>query len=422
MKILQINASYKPAYIYGGPTMSVAKLCEEISTHCLPDKQAFSLIERLKTGEGSGKAKVRSLKTKIESGFASAHLNVKLIVYTTLANGKEELPYLAGEEKIVDGVLVKYFKRLTKDHSHFSPSLLWHLWKTVKQYDVVHVHAWWNLVSVLSCWIAVLRGVPVLLTPRGTMSPYSFQQNQSFFKRIFHSFLGKPILSKLHYHLTSLKEKEDTMKLFSGKSFTMIPNFVQLSDNVTNHIDFTEGALRLLFFSRIEKKKGIELLFESLHEIGTPFHLTIAGSGDFDYIASLKILAAEKGIADCLTWLGQISPDVKFNIMASHHLLVLPSWDENFANVIIESLSVNTPVLISDMVGLAPYVLEHGLGWVSIRNSHSFKKQLFEIGNHRGLLAEIATHSRQQIMKDFEVNQLRNQYIQLYIKIIHESV
>ena len=402
--------------------MSVAKLCEETSTPCLPDRQSQNLIERPNTGEGIGNTRVQGLETKVENGFPFAQANVELMVYTTLANGKEELPYLAGEEKIVDGVLVKYFKRLTKDHSHFSPSLLWHLWKTVKQYDVVHVHAWWNLVSVLSCWIAVLRGVPVLLTPRGTMSPYSFQQNQSFFKRIFHSFLGKPILSKLHYHLTSLKEKEDTIKLTHGKSFTMIPNFVQLSDDFPNHIDFTEGALRLLFFSRIEKKKGIELLFESLHEIGLPFHLTIAGFGDLDYIASLKILAAEKGIADCLTWLGQISPDDKFNIMASHHLLVLPSWDENFANVIIESLSVNTPVLVSDMVGLAPYVLEHDLGWVSIRNSQSFKKHLFEIGNNRSLLAEIATHSRQQIMKDFEVNQLRNQYIQLYIKIIHESV
>jgi hypothetical protein len=30
MKILHITASYKPAYIYGGPVMSVAKLCEEI--------------------------------------------------------------------------------------------------------------------------------------------------------------------------------------------------------------------------------------------------------------------------------------------------------------------------------------------------------------------------------------------------------
>ena len=402
--------------------MSVAKLCEETSTSYLPYRQSLYPIERPNTEEGIGNTRVQGLETKVKNGFDCTQANVKLMVYTTLANGKEELPYLAGEEKIVDGILVKYFKRLTKDHSHFSPSLLWHLWKTVKQYDLVHVHAWWNLVSVLSCWIAVLRGVPVLITPRGTMSPYSFQQNKSFFKRIFHSFLGKPIFSKLHYHLTSLKEKEDTMKLSSGKSFTIIPNFVQLSDNVTNHIDFTEGVLRLLFFSRIEKKKGIELLFESLHEIGLPFHLTIAGFGDLDYIASLKILAAEKGIADCLTWLGQISPYDKFNIMASHHLLVLPSWDENFANVIIESLSVNTPVLISDMVGLAPYVLEHGLGWVSARNSQSFKKQLFEIGNNRGLLAEIASHCRQQIMKDFEVNQLRNQYIQLYIKIIHESV
>jgi hypothetical protein len=31
MKILHITASYKPAYVYGGPVMSVAKLCEELT-------------------------------------------------------------------------------------------------------------------------------------------------------------------------------------------------------------------------------------------------------------------------------------------------------------------------------------------------------------------------------------------------------
>lgn len=30
MKIIQICAAYKPAYIYGGPTMSVSKLSEEL--------------------------------------------------------------------------------------------------------------------------------------------------------------------------------------------------------------------------------------------------------------------------------------------------------------------------------------------------------------------------------------------------------
>ena len=52
MKILHITASYKPAYIYGGPVMSVAKLCEEV--------QAES--GRLKA-EGKG-LKAKSTKTE----------------------------------------------------------------------------------------------------------------------------------------------------------------------------------------------------------------------------------------------------------------------------------------------------------------------------------------------------------------------
>ena len=37
---------------------------------------------------------------------------------------------------------------------------------------------------------------------------------------------------------------------------------------------------------------------------------------------------------------------------------------ENFANVILESLAVGTPVLVSPDVGLADYVIESELGWV----------------------------------------------------------
>ena len=68
--------------------------------------------------------------------------NVEVI--TSLANGKEELPYPSGKIKIVEGVPVRYFKRWTKDHSHFSPTLLWHLWKTAKTLDVIDIHSWWN--------------------------------------------------------------------------------------------------------------------------------------------------------------------------------------------------------------------------------------------------------------------------------------
>jgi hypothetical protein len=104
LKILHITASYKPAFIYGGPIYSVGTLCEALV-----------------------KSADRSLKSESPPLLIS-----NLEVITTLANGKEELPYPSGALKIVEGVPVRYFKRLTKDHSHFSPALLWHLWKKLK--------------------------------------------------------------------------------------------------------------------------------------------------------------------------------------------------------------------------------------------------------------------------------------------------
>jgi len=112
-------------------------------------------------------------------------------VYATTANGKDELPVKPGEPVNVDGVTVTYFKRITKDHSHFSPALLKKLWKEAPGFDVIHIHAWWNLVSLFSCLIALMRNVPVIISPRGTLSPYSFQNKNIGKKTAYSSLIGQ---------------------------------------------------------------------------------------------------------------------------------------------------------------------------------------------------------------------------------------
>jgi len=129
-------------------------------------------------------------------------------VYTTTANGKVELDVKPGKASQVEGVTVTYFKRLTKDHTHFSPALFKKLWMQVKQFDVVHIHAWWNLVSLFSSLIALSRGIPVVISPRGTLSPYSFQNKNIGTKWAIHNFLGQFLLKKSHIHATSDREKE----------------------------------------------------------------------------------------------------------------------------------------------------------------------------------------------------------------------
>ncbi|HVV55975.1 MAG TPA: glycosyltransferase, partial [Mucilaginibacter sp.] len=185
-------------------------------------------------------------------------------VFTTTANGKTELPVKPGVSAVVDGVKVTYFKRLTKDHSHFSPALLKELRHRVKEFDVVHIHAWWNLVSVLSCRVAIIHRVPVVVSPRGTLSPYSFGNRNSLSKKLIHGLLGKRLLQKSDIHVTSKREKEAMEALFTPQTIFNIPNFVSLPHEVPEIKGKKNEYLRLIFFSRIEEKKGLDILLDAL--------------------------------------------------------------------------------------------------------------------------------------------------------------
>ncbi len=383
MKIVQISASYKPAVVYGGPTMSVSKLSEEL----------------WKNG-------------------------IQTEVFTTLANGKSELSFPAGQLTLMDDVPVYFFKRITKDHSHFSPALLKHLYKTINQSKeplIIHIHAWWNLVSVLACLIAQFKKVPVVLSPRGTLSSYSFSNNHTFFKKWIHLLAGKKLLSNCFFHVTSEQEKRDLMHLLAPKSVQVIPNFISLPATPKQHNAHQSPILKLLFLSRIEAKKGLEILLEALHGVAFPYQLTIAGNGEAAYIRSLEKLVAKRSMQPFVKWIGFQHHDVKFEVLQAHDLLVLPSHNENFGNVVIEALSVGTAVLISNQVGLADYINTNNLGWTCENQPEKLRETLFRINNHRHRLDQIRTSAPKKVREDFADGQLVKQYVGLYREVLEKS-
>jgi glycosyltransferase involved in cell wall biosynthesis len=377
LKILHITASYKPAFIYGGPIYSVSALCEAL----------------MKLEVGSRKSEVIDGKTKGESRETenrSEELKASVTVYTTLANGKEELPYQNGEEKIVEGVSVQYFKRLSKDHSHFSPALLSQLWRKAKNFDVIHIHSWWNLVSMGAVLICLIKGIKPIVSPRGMLGDYTFSRD----KKIFHLLFGKYLLSKCDFHATTSMEADEivkrvfgdqekvnvldlmqrevqrsTFKVESGegkerllKRIFVIHNIVNVPMELPIDTRKFDGTLNLIFLSRIHPKKGIELLLDALSTIKFPFKLTIVGEGEADYVKSLKWKVESLKLAEQIDWFGGVYGDQKFQLLADHDVLILPSYNENFANVVIEAIAVNTPVLLSNHVGLKDYVIENNLG------------------------------------------------------------
>ena len=337
--------------------------------------------------------------------------------YATTANGKQELPVKAGKRVNVDGVTVTYFKRLTKDHSHFSPVLLMKLWKEARGFDVIHIHAWWNLVSLFSCLIALIRGVPVVVSPRGTLSPYSFQNKNIGKKRLIHYLLGKPLLNRCHIHVTSSREREAINALIKPKSIINLPNFVELPASLPGGAQ-SLAIFKLIFLSRIEEKKGLDILINALPLLNFPYSLTIAGSGDKMYVDELKALVKKNGDEADVYWLG-FQSDNKFELLAQHHLLVLPSYDENFGNVIIESLSQGTAVLISPFVGLADYVNQNNFGWECELNAGSVVNMINFIHSKKDELNFIRSTAPGKIRADFDEGSLTKQYNDMYNNIIN---
>jgi glycosyltransferase involved in cell wall biosynthesis len=339
-------------------------------------------------------------------------------VFTTTANGAGELPVHINEPVMVDGVKTIYFKRITKDHTHFSPSLLAHVWRNVKDFDAVHIHAWWNLVSVLSCLAAVMRNVPVVLSPRGTLSSYSFNNKNSRSKNFIQTVLGKPLLRKCYIHTTSENELLSVNAIVKSKGSFNIPNFIELGENKPSVNSEMSDHIKLIYLSRIEEKKGLDILLDALKMVTIPYKLTIAGDGSADYVNYLKGIAVNNNISDKVNWIG-FQQQNKFDVLREHDLFILPSHDENFGNVVIESLSVGTPVLISEKVGLADYVKENGLGWICQTNAISVSNAINAIYCNKDMLGAIRAYAPGKIEADFNKSKLVLRYIDMYDKIIN---
>jgi glycosyltransferase involved in cell wall biosynthesis len=347
-------------------------------------------------------------------------------VLSTTANGKEELPVYKKAPKKVDGVDVYYFPRWTKDHSQLSPALLWYLFRNARRFDAVHIHSWWNLSVLLAVFACLLRGVKPILSPHGMLSPFTITGR---FKPVFHRFIGKKLLKRTFLHTTSEQEAAECLALIPDWEHINLPNFLDLINlpnkqkKAPNPLDSTasNAPFNLLFLSRLHQKKGVELLFDALAQVSFDWSLTMAGGGETDYLNQLKKQSENLHIDAKINWLGWVDATERLAAFTAADLLVLPSHNENFALVVIESLAVGTPVLVSKYVGLADYVAEKDLGWVCDTTVESLVENLEKAHRETAKRQHISQHSSAQIRQDFDPSVLAPKYVKMYAKIKSEN-
>lgn len=377
MNILHIVPSYKPAYGYGGTIESTSRLCEQLAI--------------------------------------AGHT---VTVFTTTANGKTELDVKPKRRYEVEGVSVFYFKRITKDPSHVSPELWLYLRKYGSKFDIVHLHSWWNILIIVAAQICKKKKFKTIFSPHGMFSDYILQHSNVGFKKIIQPFT-KQLLRYMTLHATSFIEMEDCQKILPGWTGFIAFNIVWLPEIIIRKK--AHDKFCILFLSRIHPKKGIELLMESLSKTEHPFTLQIAGDGDEKYILSLRQKAKCLGIEDRVEWLGWMNREEKFTTLMNADLLALTSYNENFANVVVEALHAGTPVLLSTEVGLSKFIAEKNLGWICTTDPIDIKEKLQQAIDNPECRHQMSKASHVIVKEQLSGEVLITEYIENYRKIIDQK-
>ncbi|MBN2044022.1 MAG: glycosyltransferase [Anaerolineales bacterium] len=165
------------------------------------------------------------------------------------------------------------------------------------------------------------------------------------------------------------------------------------------------GMKMLLFVGRIEPLKGVDILLRALailHERGVmkKFQICLAIIGGDAGIseqemsvemAKLMELRRQLDLEEVVTFLGKRSQDTLPYYYSAADVVVMPSHYESFGMVALEAMACGTPVVASQVGGLA-YLIQDGETGYHVRGNdpEELAKRLFDLISDDELHAEMS--------------------------------
>jgi D-inositol-3-phosphate glycosyltransferase len=160
------------------------------------------------------------------------------------------------------------------------------------------------------------------------------------------------------------------------RKISIVPPGVEMSkfypipdDEAKAFIGIPPCERMLLFVGRIEPLKGIDILLEALSIMrrqgvivclsvigGDP---TLSSESNSIEMTRLQALREQYGLVDMVTFLGQRAQDTLPYYYSAARAVVVPSHYESFGMVALEAMACGTPVVASQVGGLA-YLIQDG--------------------------------------------------------------
>lgn len=248
-------------------------------------------------------------------------------------------------------------------------------------YDLVIAHGIWAYPA-LGVWQA-LRGTrtPYAVYTHGMMDPWfkTTYPLKHLKKQAYWSlYLGRVMDDAAMVLFTAEDERLLARGVFRGRGHyrERIVKFGTIApppaapgqrEAFLNLLPTLENRRYILFLSRIDPKKGCDLLIEAFAAVSAAhpdLDLVMAGPARPEYRAELERIARDRGVEARIHWPGMVSGDAKWGAFRGAEAFALTSHQENFGIAVAEALACGTPVLISNKINIWREIESAGAGLV----------------------------------------------------------
>lgn len=286
--------------------------------------------------------------------------------------------------------------------------------------DIIYLNSMWSIkFTLLPLFIARnSTNIKRILAPRGMLHEGALKYKR-FKKKISLSLMKWfGLFDEVLFHATDIKEKEDIQGYFEKNQVEVISNFPTSIKNEFVPLKKSVGKLKLIYISRICKKKNLLYLLESLTAITISHEIIVNVFGPVE---------DETYFDKCLKVVKRFDKRIKFNFFGvldnpqvskeieNHHFFILPTFGENFGHAIFESFATGRPAIISDQTPWRD-LQKHKLGFdISLSDPSAFVKAIEYAANmDQKEYDEWCEASLDYAKKYNEQSNLKEKYLELF--------
>ena len=181
------------------------------------------------------------------------------------------------------------------------------------------------------------------------------------------------------------------------------------------------GKYKILFLARIEKRKGIYELVQTLELLNKKFdniQLTIAGDGREE--KNLRKFIQKQNIHNII-FKGFVENESKINVFLENHIYVFPSYTEGMPTSVLEAMAFGLPIITTAVGGLVDFFLNETNGFMSEvpPQPNKMAEDIIKLLKNKNLMKSISLNNYRYAQKKFLASKVVKNNEKIFYEIIN---